>query len=250
MEKSQKRWNILIIFMLLIVMILAFISVLNRKSTDNQNVISMTGSAEVKVKPDTFLLSYSIKNTDLDIRKASERTTNQSNEMLDKLKDLGIESKNIKTESMDTSEKYQSDEDKKLNKPKQYNADETTKVTIKENEQLLNKTIDLIKNSGHDSITLNSVDSTVTDNNSGLQELTDRAFQNAKNKAENFARVGDFKLNKVVGVTEKGADYSASPRVMKMAMPAAENDSATPETSYQIGEQEVSMSVTVTWEIG
>jgi uncharacterized protein YggE len=103
--------------------------------------------------------------------------------------------------------------------------------------------VDAIVEAGGDNLQINGVSPFVLDNNKATQIARTDAVSRAKAKAASYAKLLGVKLGKVIYL-----DETSTPSAYPTYASAAKADSA--ETVVDLGEQKVSVSVTVRWAIG
>lgn len=77
------------------------------KDVPAMNVVSVTGKGEISIKPDVASFTYTVTEEGKTTADAQEKATKKSNDMLNALKDAGIEEKDIKTVSYNIYPKYE-----------------------------------------------------------------------------------------------------------------------------------------------
>jgi uncharacterized protein YggE len=70
------------------------------------NVITVNGTAEVTAIPDVASFSFSVVETAKTVKEAQDKATKKMNSALDAIKAMGVEEKDIKTESYNSYPKY------------------------------------------------------------------------------------------------------------------------------------------------
>ena len=103
--------------------------------------------------------------------------------------------------------------------------------------------VDAIVDAGTDNLQVNGVSPFVLDNNKATEKARTYAVGRAKAKASSYAKLLGIKLGRVIYL-----DESSSPTSYPIYSMAAKADSAA--TVIDLGEQKVTVSVTVRWAIG
>jgi len=103
--------------------------------------------------------------------------------------------------------------------------------------------VDAIVEAGADNLQVNGVSPFVLDDNKATDAARTAAVNKAKAKAASYAKLLGVKLGKVIYL-----DESSSPSVYPVYTTAAKADSAA--TVVDLGEQKITVSVTVRWAIG
>ena len=103
--------------------------------------------------------------------------------------------------------------------------------------------VDAIVEAGGDNLQINGVSPFVLDNNKATETARASAVNRAKAKATSYAKLLGIKLGRVIYL-----DESSSPSSYPIYATTAKADSAA--TVIDLGEQKISVSVTVRWAIG
>lgn len=74
--------------------------------TRNENTMTIIGNAEVKVQPDQALITVGIITENMDVKTAQEENSLHSSRIISALKQMGIESEDIKTTVYSIQPKY------------------------------------------------------------------------------------------------------------------------------------------------
>ena len=104
------------------------------------------------------------------------------------------------------------------------------------------KLLALIVSTGGDATRISSVSYSIADDSQLVKDARARAFQDAKNRAEQYAQLSGLQLGKVLSISEASgsgpvAGAPPAPRGMAAAVP------------LEPGQQTVSFSVTAVWEL-
>jgi uncharacterized protein YggE len=103
--------------------------------------------------------------------------------------------------------------------------------------------VDAIVEAGGDNLQVNGVSPFVLDSDKAIETARTVAVKKAKAKAASYAKLLRVKLGRVIYL-----DEASTPTAYPIYTAAAKADSA--ETVVDLGEQKVSVSVTVRWSIG
>ena len=97
-----------VVFAILICLVIRF-SISTYISRINPRNISVVGKSEIYVSPDIANISFSVKvfSKNNDIKKIQDETTNKINNIIQKLNELNISNKDIKTENYSISTRYE-----------------------------------------------------------------------------------------------------------------------------------------------
>ena len=123
-----------------------------------------------------------------------------------------------------------------------YRATQSFDITIR-SASTAGAVVDAIVEAGGDNLQVNGVSPFVLDDNKATDAARAAAVNKAKAKAASYAKLLGVKLGKVIYLEE-----SSSPSVYPVYTTAAKADSTA--TVIDLGEQKITVSVTVRWAIG
>ena len=123
-----------------------------------------------------------------------------------------------------------------------YRATQSFEITIR-STTTAGVVVDAIVEAGGDNIQVNGVSPFVLDSDKATETARTAAVKKAKAKAASFAKLLGVKLGRVIYL-----DETSTPTAYPIYTAAAKADSA--ETVVDLGEQKVTVSVTVRWSIG
>ncbi len=123
-----------------------------------------------------------------------------------------------------------------------YRATQSFDITIR-NATTAGAVVDAIVEAGSDSLQVNGVSPFVLDNNKATETARTAAVKKAKAKAAAYAKLLGVKLGRVIYL-----DEISTPTTYPIYSATAKSDSSA--TGIDLGEQKISVSVTVRWSIG
>lgn len=221
------------------------------------NVISVNGKGEVVAVPDTGDVSFSVVENAKNVKDAQDASAKKINAIIDALKALGIEEKDIKTVGYNSYPKYEYTQGVCTNYGcpggKQiltgYEVSQTIDVKIRKTDQagdVLTKIGDL----GASNISgLNFI---VDDMDKITAEARDKAIEDAKAKAQELADSLGVRLRKIVNYYDSSGGPIYYAEGMGGAMMDKSMMSAAPQATVPqlpTGENKVTAQVTITYEI-
>jgi uncharacterized protein len=213
-------------------------------STTSDRTIEVTGEATVKSEPDEFVFRPSYQYKSQDRKVALEEATKKHDEVISKLKELGVADNKIKS---DTSG-FDYDIYAGIAAPDRANIfyTSTVTVTVGSREQAQKVQDYLVTTSPTGSV---SPQATFSDakRKELEQQARDEATKDARTKAEQSGKNLGFRIGKVKSVQD-GAGFSGIEPAMGRVM-MAEDSVKTASLSVQPGENELSYSVTVTYYV-
>ena len=202
--------------------------------------ITVSASKSVKVVPDMAQFAFGVTNTDKDAAKAQKANTKAINDVISKLKKLGVDEKSITTSNYSMYPQY----DYSNNKQELTGYQVRTTLTVRDQtiEDAGNIIAQCVDAGINDIDYINFLCSGYDD---AYQEALAEAVKATQAKAEAMAKAAGKKLGDVITITEGYQDTSSSytNRASGSTMMAAE------DLSFMAGESEISANVTVTYEI-
>ncbi len=210
--------------------------------TDSMNTISMSGSAEQKVVPDTASISIgAVIQADTSEQATSENAAIMS-VVIEELKALGLEDNEIQTSYVSVYPIYNYDKERTITG---YSASNSVEVTTTDLD-VLSDVIDKSAAAGANQI--GSISFSVSDDQQKelREDLMDEAVADASSKADSLASSLGVKIT---GVKTSSIYEGGSPRIYYAMADEAIEEEAAFETPIQPGESTVSMSVEVTYYI-
>ncbi len=239
---------ICVALLLVIVAMLALWRPWQTSVSDNSRVIKVTGETQVTAQPDEFVFypSYQLKNASKDA--ALAELTQKSDDVVKKLKELGVEDSKIKTDS-NGWEGYQYFYD---DSAKQANYTLTLTVTVG-NKELAQKVQDyLVTTAPTGSVSPQAGFSDAT--RKKLEDKArDEATKDARAKADQSAKNLGYKIGRVKSVDDAGGlgnmGGCRGGICAGAALSVAEDKATTPSLSVQSGENKLIYSVTVEYFI-
>ena len=123
-----------------------------------------------------------------------------------------------------------------------YRATQSFEITIR-SATTAGVVVDAIVEAGGDNIQVNGVSPFVLDSDKATETARTAAVKKAKAKAASYAKLLGVKLGRVIYL-----DETSTPTAYPIYTATAKADSA--ETAVDLGEQKVTVSVTVRWSIG
>lgn len=212
------------------------------KSASEKNYITVTGKGAVNVKPDIVSLKFSVKTTDWNVNKATEKNAVNTTNVLNALKVLGITGDDISTYD------YRISQDNSKEYPGQYTVQNTIAVTVRNIDDVGN-VIDAAVKNGTGANGISSFKYVVSDKTSALRQARTLAVQNAQDAASLLAGASGCKVGDVVDLRE---DYTTSENYSNDRMYAAasmESDGVGVPTPISEGNVTITSNITVKYEL-
>lgn len=236
--------------LMLVISIVIGVELISRaaEDVDRQRTFSVDGMASRYVKPDTANLSVSTKVTDASAREVQKEASEIITDTVDALKDLGLEDKEIRTGDYQINPEYKYDDDTNERSIYAYSINVSLVIKTKKIDKV-SDILDAATSAGINQV--NSFYFSIEDIEDIQEELKLDAIDNAKEKAEEQAKVAGLKLGKVLNVYDQyyTPSYSRALYEDDMKMLAAPVAEAVDEDEVSIpiigGEEEIEVTVTV-----
>ena len=231
---TRKRISLLAVFT---VAIAALVAPSANAAATRYVTISSQGS--VKVVPDAVRINATSTNVAPTSKEALAATAKTSAAVRAALSAAKIDKKDISTQSISVYPEYKYDNNTAVLVG--YRASQTFTIVVRA-AATAGDVVDAIVAAGGDSLQLNGATPFVLDNTKAATAARTVAVKNARAKAASYASLLGVKLGKVNYLVENSAP---TPYVPVMAVAKTEADS----TVVDLGEQDVTVSVTVQWSL-
>lgn len=220
------------------------------------NVISVTGKGEVYAVPDTGSFSFSVVEEGKTVGVAQEKSAKKINQIIEKIKSLGVLEKDIKTTNYNSYPKYDYSREYVCTNGycppvKQvlagYEVSQTISVKIR-------KTSDagaVLTEVGELGATnISSLEFVVDDIDSVKEEAKDKAIDDAKARAEVLSKSLGVKFKRIISFYENDNQPPMYYSMSAMEKNGMGGDMARPTVpEIPTGENKITSSVTITFEI-
>ncbi len=204
--------------------------------TADSRQVTVVGSGEVQGTPDTLTISASMEFLEPDATSAMNQTNERQQAVIDGLVGLGVDRKDIATTAADLAPQYGADSTSIA----AYRATNSVNVKIRDLSRA-SEAIGLIVSTGGNATRINSIAYSIEDDSQLVRDARARAFEDAEDRAGQYAELSGLSLGKVISISESDATAPPmplqSPRAMEAAVP------------LEPGQQTVGFSVTVIWEL-
>jgi len=206
--------------------------------------INVSAEGKVTVSPDVAKFSFSVVNEGSDPAKIANDNNVKINKAIDFIKSQGVDVKDIKTISYSLEPNYVYDEKTRRQYLSGYRLTQTVQVKVRD----LNKVAVVL--AGLPELGINQIGSIsfeVDDPEKFLKEARDKAFDKVKTKAQEIAGKNGVSLGKIINFNEyQGGPipYYAAEKALDMG-----GGVASMAPSIQPGTQEITVNVSITYEI-
>jgi uncharacterized protein YggE len=202
--------------------------------------VTVVGSGEVQGRPDTLNAQVSIEATAPDVTSAMNQTSGRMQAVIDALVGSGIDKNDIATANVTLQPQYSGGDNPTITA---YQASNSLNVKIR-NLNNASQTLGLIGTTGGDATRINSVSYAIDDDSQMVKDARTRAFDDAKDRAEQYAQLAGLTLGDVISISESAGATPPTPTPAP-PMPRA----AMEAVPLEPGQQTVAFSVTAIWEL-
>jgi uncharacterized protein YggE len=204
---------------------------------DNARQVTVTGLGKVQGVPDTLTVEASIEFVAPDVTTAMNRTNERQQAVITALTDAGVSRPDISTTDVSVQPQYGGSDGAITG----YRATNSIRVKIRKLDSASN-VLAAVVSAGGDATRINSVRYSIEDDSQLVRDARARAFNDAKNRAEQYAQLSGLRLGEVVSIWETSGAPTPTP------MPRA--PMAATDVPLEPGQQTVSFTVTAVWELG
>lgn len=216
-------------------------------SEHKNNTITLTGKSEKDIAPDTAKISFSVNEYNKSQKKAADTVNRKTKNIINALKDLDIEEKDIKTQRYSVYPEYDWNGGKRTFR--NYRVSQSVEVKIKDLDtisKVLAKIVELeVDNLNGPNMFIDNLDNI-------KDEMREDAIEDAKKKAKELASELGVSLDKIVGFSESNnsRNYYPSPiyKSISLNMDTIKKESiSSPEINP--GEEKIIKTVSLTFKI-
>ncbi|BBY26209.1 SIMPL domain-containing protein [Mycolicibacterium sediminis] len=200
--------------------------------------VTVVGAGKVQGTPDTVTVNAAIESIASDATAAMNQTNERMTAVIDAVVAQGIDRKDVSTTQVTLNPQYADN-----SVITGYQASNSIAVKIRKVEAA-SPTIAAVQTAGGNATRINSVNFSIEDDSQLVKDARTRAFEDAKDRAQQYADLSGLGLGNVISITEAGAD---TPPPMPMPRYGAMEAASAPP--LEPGQQTVGFSVTVVWEL-
>lgn len=213
----------------------------NGAGTTDNRYITVTGVGTISVVPDAVRFNATVSALASTNAAALSSASKSAAAVRAALKEKGIAVKDIRSANISVYPEYNYTQDKG-SVLIGYRGSQGFVVTIK-NAEKAGAVVDAVVAAGGDNLQIQGVTPFVLDSSKATESARANAVKNAKAKAASYAKLLDAKLGRVNYLVENSSPISY-PTVMSMAK-AADSEA----TVVDLGQQDVTVSITIQWAL-
>jgi uncharacterized protein YggE len=200
--------------------------------------VTVVGAGEVQGTPDTLTVNASIEFVAPDVTGAMNQTSDRQRAVIDALVASGVDRKDISTTQVSLQPQFAGGDSTTIIG---YRASNSIDVKIRKLDSA-SQTLALIISTGGDATRINSVNYSIEDDSQLVKDARSRAFNDAKDRAQQYAQLSGLDLGKVISITESGGATPPTPMPYSRGAEMA-------SVPVEPGQQTVGFSVTVIFEL-
>ena len=202
--------------------------------------ITISAQGSVKVVPDAVRINATATSVAATSKEALATTAKTAAAVRAALKVAKIDTKDIATQSVSVYPEYKYNTDGSSTLVG-YRGSQAFTITVRAADTA-GSVVDSLVAAGGDNLQINGATPFILDSTNSLEAARAAAVKSAKAKATSYAKLMGVKLGKVNYLVENSAPSNYTP---VMAMAKAESDA----TVIDLGQQDVTISVTVQWSL-
>lgn len=206
-----------------------------RHSNTNNYSIRVTGTGEVSVKPNQAVVLLGIVTEDMKVQNAQQQNANISNQVIDALKNIGINQEEIETSSFTIDRIVEYHDSQQIFKG--YRVSHFLKVIVKDLASV-GKVIDVATENGANEV--RNITFEVSDTKPYYAEALQKATLNAKFNAENIAKAMGVTISSIPNWIAEEGTRLVKPQHAGPMVAAAFSGQTTP---IQEGQVKITASV-------
>ncbi len=211
------------------------------QAAEPDRYVTVTGIGSVSVVPDAVRFYPSVTALAAKSAEALSVASKTATAVRNALKAEGVATKDIKSSNLSVYPEYNYTQEKG-SVIVGYRATQSFNVVIRKAENA-GKIVEAVVNAGNDNVQINGIVPFITKGSAAMEEARAAAVADAKARAVSYAKLLGTSLGKVVFLQENSAPSYNFP----MLGVAKAEDGSTPV--IDLGEEELSLSITVRWAL-
>ncbi len=213
------------------------------KAAQDINSITISGDGKVVEVPDIAQINLGLDTEKKTVEEAQAENTKTMNSFMAKLKSMGVDEKDIKTDSYNVYPVYDYT-DARGRQLKGYSVSQSLGVKIRD----LEKVSPIVALAGQEGLNqVGSLNFTIDDPESIKVRARELALQNAKEKAQALADVLGVRLGRIMSFSESSSEPGYPAYTKMYAMEGIGGASEAPDLAA--GSQEIQVTATIEYEI-
>ena len=208
--------------------------------------ITVSGHGEVVVRPDTGLFDVGVQASAASVAQARDQAATAANAVIKSVKGNGVDEKDVQTTQLSIQPQYFYPQNGGEPRITGYQVINTVSVKVRKLESF-SKIIDDAAAAGGDNTVLQGVRFGLEDDKKALEQAREAAVADAKQKAEQLAKLGGVKLGDPQAISEVNVQQPKPVLLDLAGVPAAPRSG--PGTPIETGSGKLTLDVQVRWAI-
>ncbi len=213
----------------------------NGAGTTDNRYITVTGVGTVSVVPDAVRFNATVSTLGATNAAALSTASKSAAAVRAALKDAGIATKDIRSANISVYPEYNWTQETGT-KITGYRASQTFDVLVRTASKS-GSIIEAVVTAGGDAVQLGGVIATTLNPATATEGARAAAVANAKSKATSYAKLLGISLGKVLSLEEQSSPFYSTP------FPVAKAEAADSALQIDLGEQDVTVTITVRWAL-
>jgi uncharacterized protein YggE len=209
--------------------------------TSDSRFITVTGVGTISVAPDAVRFNATVSNVGSTNATALSAATKSAAAVRAALLKAGIATKDIRSANISVYPEYNWTQDGGT-KITGYRASQSFDILVRTASNA-GSTIEAVVTAGGDSVQLGGVIPTTLNPAAATEDARSAAVANAKSKASSYAKLLGTSIGKVISLEEQSSPVYSSP------FPNAKGSEADSAVQIDLGEQDVTVTITVRWAL-
>ncbi len=206
--------------------------------------ISVSGEGKVQGKPDIANISLGVSVLANTVADARTKAATSMTAIVDSMKSNGVTEKDIQTSQLNISPEYDYNDNRQVLRG--FRVTNTVNAKLRDIDKT-GKIVDDAVQGGGDDTTINGISFGIDDPEDLRTQAREAAVADARSRAETLAKAGGVELGKPITISE--TSYSPPTYYNERFAADSAAGASVPETPVEVGELDVIVSVSVTWEI-
>jgi uncharacterized protein YggE len=213
----------------------------NGAGTTDNRFITVTGVGTISVVPDAVRFSATVSTVGSTNAAALSTASKSAAAVRAALKDAGIATKDIRSANISVYPEYNWTQETGT-KITGYRASQSFDVLVRTASKA-GTIIEAVVTAGGDAVQLGGVMPTTLNPATATEDARAAAVANAKSKASSYAKLLGTSIGKVLSLEEQSSPVYSSP------FPMAKAEAADSAVQIDLGEQDVTVTITVRWAL-
>ncbi|GAA1079142.1 SIMPL domain-containing protein [Tsukamurella spumae] len=209
-------------------------------SNDSPREITAVGTGEASGKPDVLTVQLAVQHQAADVTTALNDASASAQKVIESAGANGVDPKDVQTANVRVNPHYGTDR-----QITSYEATQSLTVKVRKLDTA-SKLLGDLATAGGDATRISSVGFDIENDSALKATARDKAFAEAKSRAEQYAKLSGGKLGEVRTVSEGAA---VRPITTRQYTPDSTPGVAASPVPIEAGEQSLTVTVTVVWKL-